>query len=422
MMARRNISLTILTILFILIDIVMILAIFTPEIFKEYADHRINYDFYIIIKWLTFIFLIPISIILYNLQYKKYTLIAAAAAILYNPFFIIHLYVRSLWILLDVLLIIVPIAIIVYERYIAKSPLIGHNPQDLVKALSNFTRDTPLKYTTHIWDFGSIKKEYGDFKGFMNNVENKWQEIEEELKKLSPKLHAKIYNFIFASQNMSENGWFTKDNITIGWSSLDGLEQWCNDEKDPFEFKLKEPYIVKEKHIDNFGEIINIFKREIEIRNENSMLESLFIKQKKKLGRKFKTELIKLKGKTFYTDVDSFNNALDKIFSEIKKREHFQVKAEATEEVNGKYVDIKIIQIDSYADRNSKDMLAEVENGDFQGIKESLTNLCDWSIESSYENENYRINYLRSDRSIDEIEILGQKPIGFTYILRFYYK
>jgi len=66
-------------------------------------------------------------------------------------------------------------------------------------------------------------------------------------------------------------------------------------------------------------------------------------------------------------------------------------------------------------------MLEEIRNGDFAGIKDNLTNLCDWSIESSFEDENYRVNYLKPS-SIKEIEKLEYKPQGFTHILRFYNK
>ncbi len=67
-------------------------------------------------------------------------------------------------------------------------------------------------------------------------------------------------------------------------------------------------------------------------------------------------------------------------------------------------------------------MLEAAGDGDFGDIKEWLTNLCDWSIESSFEDKNYRVNYLRSDQNIAEIELLDYIPKGFTHILRFYKK
>jgi hypothetical protein len=64
-------------------------------------------------------------------------------------------------------------------------------------------------------------------------------------------------------------------------------------------------------------------------------------------------------------------------------------------------------------------MLKLADGGDSDEIKKSLMNLCDWSIESAYENEYYRINYLRG-ASVSEVELLTEKPEGFTYIMRFY--
>lgn len=67
-------------------------------------------------------------------------------------------------------------------------------------------------------------------------------------------------------------------------------------------------------------------------------------------------------------------------------------------------------------------MLTEVRDGDWKELAKSLKNLCDWSVESSCENEDYRVNYLRSNSKLSEIETLDYKPEGFTHILRFYRK
>ena len=44
----------------------------------------------------------------------------------------------------------------------------------LVELLSNFTRDTPIKYTTHLWDSGELKEVHGGFDGFMRKVDGYW--------------------------------------------------------------------------------------------------------------------------------------------------------------------------------------------------------------------------------------------------------
>jgi len=295
-----------------------------------------------------------------------------------------------------------------------------YQPKKLVNILTNFTIDTPIKYSTHLWDFGSIKDEYGDFRGFINKIDKQCMRvIGKELKELSPKLHEKIYNFLL-NENPTKS-WCSKANITIGWSSLDGLEEWCNKEKNPFDFELKESIEVENQTITTFGEIITLFKKEIEIRNDSNMLENIFLAQKRKLGRAFKMELIKLKGRSFYTDVESFQNAIDRIFQEIKKRKgHKNIRVEVIE-VDAESIEIVITQIGSRANRSIKEMIDEVEDGDFKMLKETLTNLCDWSIESDSENGGYRVNYL-SESTKEKSEKLSETPDGFKHILRFYKK
>ncbi len=301
-------------------------------------------------------------------------------------------------------------------KYLKNGKETMSNPQKLVNILTNFTIDTPIKYTTHLWDFGDRKKEYGSFQGFIEAISKQWKSIEKELKKLSPNLHTKIYNFLLNEFN--EHSWCSRADISIGWSSLEGLEAWCNEGNNPFDFRLKESYEVDNKTITTFVEIINLFKREIEIRNENNMLESIFLEHQKKIGRKFSVDLIKLKGRTFYTDVDKFQESIGRIFEEIKKRDAYEIRIEVFEQ-NAEFIELKITQLNSFANRSAKEMLQEVDDGDFKILKENLTNLCDWSIESRDENESYRVNYLRMPKT-PEIEKLSDSIDGFTYILRFY--
>ena len=204
----------------------------------------------------------------------------------------------------------------------------------------------------------------------------------------------------------------------MGWSSLDGLEEWCNEGHNPYSFKLEHNYDIDGKTLSTFGDIIGLFKKEIEIRNENNMLEDIFINQKEKYLGKLKITLNKLKGRSFYTNVEKFELTINKIFEEIIKRDFVHVKVKVVE-VDNKSIEIVIVQESSEAGRSAKEMLDEVENGDFKMLKDNLKNLCDWSIESSHEDENYRVNYLR-ESNIKEIEKLNYKPEGFTHKLRFY--
>ena len=290
-----------------------------------------------------------------------------------------------------------------------------HDPKELVELLSNFTIDKPIKYTTHQWDFGELKKEYGDFDGYINAVKKQFDSMKNELEELSPNLYKKIYTFLIDENPDEKYSWYNKTDINIGWSSLEGLKEHCNSGNNPFDFKLPKPIFIGRKQLSTFGEVINLFKQEIEIRAEFKNLEQIFLSQNIQLD----LSSAKLNTRQFYTDTQKFSSVLIKIFDEMKKREDFKNIEVSTTELDDRSIEIKIIQIDSFANKNANDMLEEVNNGDFADIKESLKNLCDWSIESSFEDQNFRVNFLHSN-NVKDIESLETKPLGFTHILRFY--
>ncbi len=66
---------------------------------------------------------------------------------------------------------------VLHYKYLQNKKEIMSNPQKLVNILINFTIVTPIKYTTHLWDFGDIKKEYGSFQGFIKAISAQWKDI-----------------------------------------------------------------------------------------------------------------------------------------------------------------------------------------------------------------------------------------------------
>ena len=301
---------------------------------------------------------------------------------------------------------------------------ITHEPEELVRLLSNFTIDKPIKYTTHDWDFGELKKEYGNFDGYMDAVKKQFDTMKNELEEFSPNLYKKIYTFLI-EENPDENySWCHKTHINIGWSSLKGLKEYCDAGNKPDNFILSTPILYEGNDLTTFKDIINLFKQEIEIRENFKNLETLFTTQKNKLGTGrnsiFNLDLSIAKlNRQFYTDVEKFSNVLDKIFGEIKIRKDFPNLEVITTELEDRSIEIKIVQIDSISNKSASDLLKEIDDGDFAEIKLNLLNLCDWSIEGSFENENFRINYLHSNNE-KEIVSFVEKPKGFTHIFRFY--
>ena len=308
----------------------------------------------------------------------------------------------------------------------------NHTPQKLVKILGNFTIDKPIKFTTHKWDFGELKKEYKDFDGYMAEVKKQFNLFgkkssgrnndndKSELETLSSNLHKKIYTFLLETNPAEDYSWCSKTDINIGWSSLNGLKEWCDSGNDPFDFELPNPFLLDTStDITTFGEIIELFKQEIEIRRDSNMLTNIFTKiDDNSLGGDFTLTTQKLE-RQFYTDVEKLTNTLDKIFDGIKKHAKYKMVNVVANEHDDGTIELVITHMGSPSTLSAEDLFIEAEDGDFADIKEGLTNLCDWSVEGSFEGDNFRINYLKSN-NVKDIEVLEEKSEGFTHILRFY--
>ncbi|MBU1658898.1 ankyrin repeat domain-containing protein [bacterium] len=281
----------------------------------------------------------------------------------------------------------------------------NHTPQKLVKLLSNFTIDTPFKLTTHLWENkNDIVEKYGDFDGYMCAVKKQFEGMKSELEELSSNLSKKIHAFLVEENPDSNYSWCSKTDINIGWSSVKGLKEHCDSGKLPKDFRLSKPIFIGRGQIATFGEIVDLFKQEIEIR-AGYQLKSV--------------PNIEFSRRDFYTDTQNFATVIAKIFDEMHKRKEFEQIEVSNKELEDRSIEIKITQIGSFGGKNASDMLQEIHDGDFADIKKALTNLCDWSIESAFEGEYFRVNFLHSN-NVKDVEMLQTKPNGFTHILRFY--
>ena len=301
----------------------------------------------------------------------------------------------------------------------------NHEPQKLVKLLSNFTIDKPMKHITHAWDFGELSKStYQNFDGFINAVKNQWNSIENTLEELSPNLCKKINTFLFEANPDKDYSWCSQAHINIGWSSLDGLKEWCDGGNDPFNFKFKNRLRVNNKTINTFGKVIDLFKQEIEMRDDFKTLLNILNNLKKKFKGKLEIDYDTNKfNKQFYTNTQMIEEAFTIMLQQMETRaqsdeECIQVEISLSYPENG-YYEFKIIQKNSFSPLEVEELLVEVQNGDFAEIENKLFNLCDWSVENRIENENVRINYLKSN-NVKDIEKLEHQVEGFTHILRFY--
>ncbi len=303
---------------------------------------------------------------------------------------------------------------------------ITHNPKRIVKILNLFTKDNPIKYMAHSFEWSRFDKSYDNF---MKQVKEEFSKIDEDLKQLSPNLYTKISKFLFDATLNNSNSW-GMNKMTFGWSSHE-LREWSQIQESEINgrkaiyFPLPQQYQqeVNHKTLTTFDDVCNIFKNEIEIRDDDR-LSSIFEELEEEiLGFDFEVEYINLENITFYTDVEYFRNGVVKIFEQFKcdeRKNYNNITVQAIKDIEDKYVDIIIKQIGSTAKKESSVLLKEVNNGDFQDIKNCFLSLCDWSIEANFKDGNFRIDYLSIDTENTKSKSLDFEPEGFSHILRFY--
>lgn len=308
----------------------------------------------------------------------------------------------------------------------------NHNPKKLVELLSVFTQNNnTLKYITHSWDMGQQEEKWENFDHFLEEVEKEWNKIAHEIIAIKRQLSAKIYNFIFQKELGSTDSdgrdiYWGMHKIKFGWSSPE-LKEWCDEGNNPFLYLLpKDKRIPKDKSfnsIDRFKDVVELFKNEIEIKDDKKQLKKLLRDLKKEyLGNEFSVKIDpSIDGVTFYTDVQHLRYGLAKIFEEIAKRtEYPEIKIVAEKNIDDGYIDIKIIHLGSSSNKMSKELLDTIKTGDFADIKKFFTSLCDWSVVVNCEDGSYKIDYLNMYSTDVEIHQYNEDIDGFTHILRFY--
>jgi ankyrin repeat protein len=293
--------------------------------------------------------------------------------------------------------------------------------KNLIKIINLFTKDNPIKYTTHSFEWNK----YGSYQNFIDEVKGEFKKIEDELKLLSPNLYTKIDKFLFNS-NFQESGGWGVNKIAFGWSSPE-LKEWCEIEerksnpKKAIYFPLPEKYQyeIDGKRLTTFGDICNIFKDEIEIRDNDKLSSILSEIEEDILGFDFDVEYINLENVSFYTDVEYFKNGIKKIFEQFGDRKEFDT-IEIEADRYSEYVEIMLTQIESKVSKTSLIMESEIRDGDFYDIQRYFKSLCDWSIEAKFQDGNFRIEYLSSKNICAKREKIEKEPKGFKHILRFY--
>lgn len=301
-----------------------------------------------------------------------------------------------------------------------------HSPKEVVTILKQFSKNnTALKYATHSWDGGKDHEIFSNHSDFIKKVKDEYNVFSYQLKQLNNRLQAKIYTFLL-EDNYTEKSWGI-NHINFGWNSphlKTFLDENINNQPENFILPNNAQKIIdsfgENYTIKNFKNVIDIFKNSIEIRDENNNLEKIILQLYKDHLNGFKIDFINnLKNKSFYVDVDYLYKSLRLIFESIKTRPEFS-KVGFLGHDTPEFFCLEIIHFDSFASGKSiYDENFTLSKGDFETIKKNLLNVCDWSIESTFNEGAFRLNLLSSD-SNGRFNTSINNSVGFKHIFKFY--
>lgn len=285
---------------------------------------------------------------------------------------------------------------------------VQHQPKQTTDFLSEFNSPNGLKYLTHDFD-----KDIPNYALFMKDIKTILNKAKNE-KNITPSVWSLI------------NGFVKKDTT---WTSFDGQENnfsWSDKEVEEWVTSSK---LHPLKHAD-FQRKIEKFKNSTRVSPPQlkSIIDEIISKNQYTINIEQKdTETA-----DFYTNVNQLRSAITLILEMMNAKHRNNgnskiqiLKRSEAEEHNYKPLYIEITQIDSFSNSSINDAIERLNKnpnaGDFGSIKKHLHGLCDWSVESTWNNEPWRWNILK-DKHIDSREKLGLKPDGFKHILKFYRK
>ena len=257
----------------------------------------------------------------------------------------------------------------------------------------------------------------------------------------------KIYPFLFQKELTSlqksgaiKFGW-GRFKVGVGWQYPSVIKSFCEEKFDdkgieastPFSMDLPKELVpeVPSKTIKSFEEVVNLFKQEIEFRDN-----SLWVGVKTELSRNLLNDLIdpedlnSLKGCSFYTNTEYVLKAISRIFAMIKSRaESPKAKLTCVYNEEAHHYILEILHLNSYSDLSiNHPKLSSEEKGDLSILRTTLLSLCDFSIESRFKDSTGETIFARVEYLYNEVELnewkankipLMEDPGGFKFILKF---
>jgi histidine kinase-like protein len=318
-----------------------------------------------------------------------------------------------------------------------------HNPKKILEWLRLFTvNNTAIKFSTHLWDQNDLFKDYENFISLLNDEFQKYN-FKEMVDFNSNLYWNKVYPFLFQKkltsiqkEGESTFGW-GKHKIKIGWQYPDVIAEWnkLNPGKSPFTMELpddlKPDKPIRGKTVKYFEDVVNLFKKEIEFRDNDLYIEiKAAIAEIIPNHRIEEEKLQSLRGVSFYTNTEYVVKAISRILQMIKsKSSSTDVSISCTFDSEQKEYALEILHHQSFSDRPKNDpkVLLKGDSGDMGILRTTLTSLCDFSIESRFKNEKRESKFYRIDYLYDGIEEKDWQPEiyeidnmeGFKFILKF---
>jgi len=318
-----------------------------------------------------------------------------------------------------------------------------HNPKKILEWLIIFTiNNTAIKFSTHLWDQNDLFNDYASFISQLNNEFQKYSFI--EMANYNSNLYwEKVYPFLFQKELTSIQGdskkpfGWGKHKIKVGWQYPSILKKWTdiNTGKLPFSMELpdeiKPTKTINGKTIKYFEDIVNLFKKEIEFRDNDLYIEIKVLLSNILPNHKINYKTLEsLKGLNFYTNTEYVIKAIERILKMIKSRSaSIEVEIKGSYDVNNKEYIVEILHLKSFSDKpiNDPKITQSKSSGDLSILNTTLMSLCDFSLESRFKNENnenefYRVDYLYNgvdhNKWMPRIKVIEDTP-GFKYILKF---
>ena len=330
----------------------------------------------------------------------------------------------------------------------------NHNPKELVRLLNYFgSNQEELKFTTHIWDGNEIKT----FELFSEKNFYKHPEISGISKLDNDLWWKKIFPFVFQKDlNISKKGvpipysW-GKYSIRIGWNYPGFVRNWCAENYDnkglkaiqPFNIVLPEEFIPETKVIDKitiktFMDVVNVFKKEIEFRDNDFYISIQYLFAKILVGFELdKSSLKSLKSFCVYTNTEKILDAVGRIFNMIKSvvvekmrngidiSKIIQIRSLFHDTEDEKYYTLEIIHVNSVCEKPYNHAKLSGKSGDLTDVIKNLKGRCDFSLKAEFNDGKKRVfanlNYLYT--GCDGGVIITPNvddPGGFVYCFKFY--